>query len=413
MKKQCLSSPIYRKVLFITIICLLAPAAMAANEDTAASTERAIRFSIPSSYYVGETVLAEGITNLPVGTNLYGSVTGDSDFSYKVTGDYVVYEEGSGGWNGWKMYVDTSGWNPGNYELKVYDPLSGAEKSDTFKLVEPETSSQGQQGSGGSSGTEDAAIRMALENIYYEGETVYATGITTFPVGTFFDAYVKSQDSDFEYTSEEGAFVYQESGETSGWNDWKLYIQPNGWDFGKYELTVTEPVTGVLKTRTFTIKEVPSAEGTVSQYTYENQRAIRFALSKQYCINQTIEIAGITDLPAGEQITLQVEGLNVNYKWSSPNPLTVLEGSDYEGWNSFSATLNAADIGEGKFRLTMNNAKSGAEKTTEFEITSQCEDVQYMSQQELIEELQKENEELKQENEMLKRIVEFFKSLFG
>ncbi len=108
-----------------------------------------------------------------------------------------------------------------------------------------------------------------------------------------------------------------------------------------------------------------------------------------------------------------MEGINVNYKWTSPDPITVADGSDYEGWNSFSSTLNPADIGEGKFILTMNNANSGAEKTAEFEITSQCEGVQYMSQQELIEELRKENEDLKKENEMLKKIIEFFSSLFG
>jgi len=399
-------------VIPLILVLLLVPAVMAAGGDSGASTERAIRFSIPSSYYTGETVLAEGITDLPVGTSLYGTVTGDSGFIYKVTKEYVVYEEGSDGWNKWKMYVDTSNWNPGDYVLTVYEPVSGVEKSDTFKLVDPETSS-GEQGSGSSYGSEDAAIRMALENTYYEGETIYATGITTFPVGTYFDAYVKSQDSDFDYTSDEGAFVYQESGITSGWNDWKLYIQPDGWDFGTYELTVTEPVTGVSNTRTFTIKEVPSAEGTTSQYTYENQRAIRFALNKQYCINQTIEIDGITDLPAGEQMTLQVEGINVNFKWTSPDPVIVQAGSDYESWNSFKATLNSGDIGEGEFTLQLTNAKSGAEKSVEFEVTTQCEGIQTLSQQQLIEELQKENEDLKKENEMLKKIIEFFSSLFG
>lgn len=400
-----------RVLVPVLLVMMVIPAAMAAGGDSGASTERAIRFSIPSSYYTGETVFAEGITNLPVGTGIYGTVTGDSGFSYEITGEYAVYGEGSDGWNKWKMYVDTSGWGPGLYVFTVYEPVTGAEKSNTFRIIEPETSSSGDQGP--YSYTGERAIRMALENSYYEGETVYATGITTFPVGTYFDAYVKSQDSDFEYTLSDGGFVYQDSGTTPGWNDWKLYIQPDGWDFGTYELTVTEPATGVSNTKTFTIKEVQSAEATASQYTYENQRAIRFALNKQYCINQTIGIDGITDLPAGEQMALQVEGVNVNYKWTSPDPLIVQAGSGYEGWNSFNAALNSGDFGEGIFTLQLTNADSGAGKSVEFEITSQCEGIQTLSRQQLIEELRKENEDLKKENEMLKRIIEFFSYLFG
>ena len=253
MTKQYSKTVLFRRLLFFALICMLIPAVMATSEDTGASEERAIRFSIPSTYTTGETVFAEGIANLPVGTNIYGIVKGtDSDFIYKVTKEYTVYEKGTDGWNKWKIYADTTGWNESIYELTVYEPVSGAEKSNTFKLTDSQTSSLKQQKTeSSSSGTEERAIRMALKNTFYDGETVYVTGITNFPVGTYFDAYVKSSDSDFTYTQKEGGFVYQSSAETSGWNDWKLYIQPDGWNFGTYELTVTEPITGIFKSGKF------------------------------------------------------------------------------------------------------------------------------------------------------------------
>ncbi len=143
--------------------------------------------------------------------------TMNSAFTWSQLGTAVVYGPSAEDpeWNSWKVYVQPDGWACENYEMTVTDPGTGASKTLQFTIAPASEYSQGQTGAQYS---ETAAIRGTMNSAFYEGETVYADGITDLPVGTELNVYIKSLESTFTWSQQGKAEVSNPSAENPEWN---------------------------------------------------------------------------------------------------------------------------------------------------------------------------------------------------
>jgi len=141
--------------------------------------------------------------------------TMNSAFTWSQLGTAVVYGPSAEDpeWNSWKVYVQPDGWACENYEMTVTDPGTGASKTLQFTIVAASTSLTPTP-----TETEPAVIRGMMDSVFYEGETVYANGITNLPVGTELNVYIKSLESTFTWSQQGKAEVSNPSAENPEWN---------------------------------------------------------------------------------------------------------------------------------------------------------------------------------------------------